>query len=524
MAINKNQNTYKKLVTLFLLLVLSLMSGLSLSWADTTLPERIKVGLVFNNPEIASLQITGYGEIGFGTFGGSEFTEITRFSGIKDITVSKDYAWHVKIGGASGDWGQFDSLRQSVSSGVSGGIPLYEKGWNLVVGDYLTEAEALGKLGTLKGQFPSLDMAVIGPFPDRVRVLSGQQVIWLYNANEAEYAFREVAADPYLKYNGVAYRGGMIIRRFSGSDLTLINTVTLSEYLYGVLPKEMAPDWPLEALKAQAVAARNYAVTNMGKHKSRGFDLCATPDCQVYGGYRVESPLCRQAVDETAGRLLMYEGKLVQAFFHSNSGGKTENSENIWSAAIPYLKGVPDPYSVGAPNTDWSKVYTLGEVQQKLTANQMDVGTVTNVTISRKSQNDRVLELLVQGSRGSITLTKEQTRKVFGYNDIKSTWFDMAGGASIRVQQQAGLTDLPTSAAVVDGALNSSTLTVNGLVAMTINGKETVTSAQGDAVVFNGHGWGHGLGLSQWGAKNMAEQGFTYEQILLHYYTGTTLQ
>lgn len=507
-----------------LILVLILILGFPAAWADTQAPDRIKIGLVYNNPEQATLQLSGYGEIGFGTFSGTDFNEITRFAGVKDITVSKDYAWHIRIGDSAGDWGQYDALRQTVSADVPFAAPYYEKGWNLMVGDFLSEAEALSLLSILQSQYPGLDMTVMGPSPDRVRVLSGQQLIWTYHANEAEYAFKEVAADPYLKYNGVAYRGGMIIRRFSGSDLTLINTVTLNEYLYGVLPKEMAADWPLEALKAQAVAARNYAVTAMGKHKSRGFDLCATADCQVYGGYRVESPLCRQAVDETTDRFLMYDGKLVQAFFHSNSGGKTENSENVWSAAVPYLKGVEDTYSVGAPNTNWTKAYTKSEIEQKLIANQINIGSVVNVTVSRKSENDRVLDLLVQGSMGDVTLTKEQSRKVLGYNDLKSTWFDVSGGAMLRVQQDSGLTDLPAAAVVVDGAMETSELVLNGMVARTINGDEAITTAMGDAVTFTGHGWGHGLGLSQWGAKNMAEQGFTYEQILLHYYTGTTLQ
>lgn len=511
-------------LALMLMLLLILPLGQSLTWADTVVPERIRIGLAYNNPELATLQLTGYGEIGFGTFSGTAFNEITRFSGVRDITVSRDYAWHVRIGSGAGDWSQYDSLRQTVAGSVPDSVPYYERGWNLMAGDFLSEADAYVRMSALQGQFPGLDMAILGPSPDRVRILSGQRLIWVYNANEAEYAFKEVAAEPYLKYNGVAYRGGMIIRRFAGSDLTLINTVTLSEYLYGVLPKEMAPDWPLEALKAQAVAARNYAVTNMGKYKSKGFDLCPTPDCQVYGGYRVESPLARQAVDETAGRLLMYEGKLVQAFFHSNSGGKTENSENIWSAAIPYLKGVEDPYSVGAPNTNWTKAFTKAELEQRLMANLMDVGPVTTIAVSRKSQNDRVLELMVQGARGTVTLTKEQTRKIFGYNDIKSTWFDISSGESLRVQQGAGLTDLPTAAVAVDGSLDSSVVSANGLVARTINGEERITQVLGDTIVFQGHGWGHGLGLSQWGAKAMAEQGYTYEQILLHYYTGTILQ
>lgn len=512
----------KSCLALFLMVLLA-FGGAVPAWG-AAVPERIRIGLAYNNPDLGTLQLTGYQEIGFGLYDGSSFSEITRFSGVRDLTLSRDYAWHIRVGSPTGDWSQYEALRQAVSTAAPTVFPYYEKGWNVMAGDYLSESEATAALSALTEAFPGLEMAVTGPTPDRVRVLTGQRLIWIYHANEAEYVFREMGPDPYLKYNGTAYRGGMIVRRFSGSDLTLINTVTLNEYLYGVLPKEMAPDWPLEALKAQAVAARNYAVTSMGKHRSRGFDLCATADCQVYGGYRVESPLCRQAVDETTDRLLMYGSTVVQAFFHSNSGGRTENSENVWQEAIPYLKGVEDTFSVGAPNTNWSRTYSKAELQQKLLASQLDVGAVRQVTVSRKSQNDRVLELMIQGTLGSVTLTKEQSRKVLGYNDIKSTWFDVGGGAAVRARQESGSADLPASVAVLDGAMNLSSLSPSGQTVRTVSGTERLVQAQGETVTFSGHGWGHGLGLSQWGAKAMAEQGFSYDQILQYYYTGTNLQ
>lgn len=513
---------FGKRIMMFIMALL--LSGSVPVWAGDAVPDRVKVGLLYNNPDQATIGLTGYSEIGFGVFNGEHFEEITRFNGVKDITVSKDYAWHIRIGNAPGDWSQYDSLRQTLGTSGQLTVPFYSQGWNAYIGDFISESEASSKLNELKNQFPGLDMTLSGPTSDRVRVLSGQNLIWVYNCNEAEYAFKELGSNPYIKYNGVAYRGGMIVRRFAGSDLTLINSVTMTEYLYGVLPKEMAPDWPLEALKAQAVAARNYAVTNSGKHKSRGFDLCATADCQVYGGYRVESDLCRQAVDETAGRVLLYEGKPVQAFFHSNSGGRTENSENIWTNPLPYIKGVDDSFSVGAPNTDWSVTYTKDEIQKKLLASQMDVGAVQQIVVSRKSENARVLELTIMGSRSTVTLTKEQSRKVLGYNDLKSTWFDVGGGTALKAQQESGQTVLSSQVWVLDGTMNTLSMTPQGLAARTVNGSETIVLAQGDTITFSGHGWGHGLGLSQWGAKAMAERGYNYEQILKYYYTGTILQ
>jgi stage II sporulation protein D len=122
----------------------------------------------------------------------------------------------------------------------------------------------------------------------------------------------------------------------------------MQEYLYGVVPREMSKTWPLEALKAQAVVARTFAITNQNKFMHLGFNMDNSVLSQVYGGYDWEGPISNQAVDETIGMLLYYNTTLASAYYHSNSGGYTANSENVWSSEVPYLRSVFDPYSIGA--------------------------------------------------------------------------------------------------------------------------------------------------------------------------------
>ena len=144
--------------------------------------------------------------------------------------------------------------------------------------------------------------------------------------------------------NGKKYRGFLEIRRYTDSDMTLINVVDLEHYLYGVVPAEIEANAPLEAVKAQAVAARTYALRSLGKNSKWGFDLMDTNSDQVYKGYDGERAYANQAVDETKGQKMVYNGALAQVFYFASSGGMTANVKEVWGSEIPYLVSVPDPY------------------------------------------------------------------------------------------------------------------------------------------------------------------------------------
>ena len=256
-----------------------------------------------------------------------------------------------------------------------------------------------------------------------------------------------------------------------------IKTIKVEEYLRGVLPKEMSPSFNEEALKAQAVAARTFALKNRKRHQSEGYDLCNTTHCQIYNGLSDSHERSDWAIDETFGEVLFYNDKLIQASFHTDSGGMTENAVDVWGTDFPYLRASTEIETKTMP---WTVKITLKDFSNKLAANKKNIGDVkfvkiTNMEIGKitddRSTSGRVKELTVVGSAAQVKLTGSDMRQIFG---LKSTLFDV--------------------------------------------------SLSGDEVVINGYGWGHGVGLSQCGAQTFAENGYTYDKILSHYYKGTTLK
>lgn len=260
------------------------------------------------------------------------------------------------------------------------------------------------------------------------------------------------------------YRGRVLVTS-TGSSVTAINYVDLEHYLYSVVGSEMPTSWPLEALKAQAVAARSYALHRRSRARSPYYDVGSTTAYQVYGGLGEETQRTQAAVEGTRSQVLTHNGQVIEAVFHSSSGGHTENVEDIWSQARPYLRGVPD-FDAGAPVFEWFRTFSNDEFSQLMP----DVGRLVSAIPQRTTPRGRVREILVEGDRGSRMLTGSDFRSALG---LRSTLFSIA--------------------------------------------------VTGDSVQISGRGFGHGIGMSQWGAHNMAGQGYTYQQILGHYYQGAQL-
>jgi len=275
--------------------------------------------------------------------------------------------------------------------------------------------------------------------------------------------------------NGKFYRGNLIILPQSdmtvGSDssssFNLINELDLDDYLLGVVPAEMPASWPLEALKAQAIAARTYAYANLGKHSKDGYDLRDTTDDQVYNGVKAETTASNTAVCATGGVVMTYEGTPICAYFHSASGGITETSENVWGRPLPYLRAVMD-YDQQSPLATWNRTFSVDQIESALAA---DIGKLLSIDVVSRSQSRRAYHLLVVGTRGAQITNAETVRRVL---KLPSTNFNVS---------------------VLD-----------------------------NAYLFSGRGFGHGLGLSQWGAKGLAEQGYNAPQILTYYYRNVSLE
>ena len=265
----------------------------------------------------------------------------------------------------------------------------------------------------------------------------------------------------------------------TSGGITAVNYVPLESYLYSVVGAEMPTSWSMEALKSQAVAARSYALFHRQTGANSVFDMGDTTAWQVYGGLEKEAPSTRAAVDATKGQVLTYQGQIINSVFHSCAGGHTENVEDVWSSPLPYLRGVFSP-DRDLPACRWSQIsFTASELSQRLGYD----GTISSISVKRHPHG-RVISLEIDGSNGRMSIEGEDVRDDLG---LKSTLFDIEAERSQVASAGRNIPSSPTRFQI------------------------------------SGSGNGHGIGLSQYGAYELAKQNWTYQQILLHYYTGATL-
>lgn len=276
------------------------------------------------------------------------------------------------------------------------------------------------------------------------------------------------------------YMGSFIIKLLNGK-LVPINYVDIETYLKGVVSYEMSDNFPLESLKAQAVAARNYALSRIGYETAKGYDFDDTINYQVYKGFNPVYKNSINAVDQTRGQILLYNDKLVETLYSAWHGGASENSENVWGNTVPYLRSVQDTYE-SDPWPNGNRVLTNAQIQSSLTAKgyltstdtflRLDLSSITKFTSGRVS-NINIVYKNSAGLEQTKSVTKDSTRTFLSLpSNLYTVAYDSTAGA----------------------------------------------------YTFSGKGNGHGLGMSQIGAKNRAVAGQTYDQILKFYYTGTYMQ
>ena len=292
----------------------------------------------------------------------------------------------------------------------------------------------------------------------------------------------------------------------------------------------MSPAWPLEALKAQAVCARTYALLQTKHRDSYRFDVCTTTDCQVYQGANQASALTDRAVEETAGMAAMYGGKYAETYYYASNGGASESSENVWSMPLPYLVGKEDPYegTISIPDYVYTMTYSYSQLSALLKSKGYSIGTVSSAYVSRTTPTGNVAEITFRDTAGkTVVITKEACRSVL---ETKSMRFTISGGGS------GGSWQVNPSGGALSSLSGAYTVTASGVSAyeggdayvITASGvsrlqKPPAVSGSGSGITISGTGWGHGVGMSQYGAKAMAELGRTYEEILHFYFTGITI-
>jgi stage II sporulation protein D len=277
---------------------------------------------------------------------------------------------------------------------------------------------------------------------------------------------------PSIRLGGREYAGTLDLLR-NGDGIAIVNELPLEDYVAGVVRAEAGDRWPLEALRAQAVAIRTYAIHHRVLGAGKPYHLVASTAHQQFAGRVPPTSPIWTAVAETAGQILLWDGEPFPAFYHTDSGGFTEDPRTVFAAKnMPALRPVRSPFSAGSPHYYWTLEVKLAELADMLRRQDLAVGAVTGIEVTERSLSLRAAWVAVHGTRGTVRLRGNDFRRAVGYDSLKSTLFAVA--------------------------------------------------VHGEVAQFAGRGYGHGVGLCQWGAKTMAEQGYSSRQILEFYYPGTT--
>ena len=311
------------------------------------------------------------------------------------------------------------------------------------------------------------------PAPRRLALVRATAVADGVDVDGARAAGFRLRSERPLSLNGREYPAPLDLLK-NGDGLVVVNEVPLEDYLVGVLRAEVGDKWPQEALRAQAIVARTYAAYHRVLGAGKPYHIVASTAHQQYAGRVPPTSPLWSAVRETAGQVLLWEGELFPAFYHTESGGYTEDPRTVFAAPnMPGLKPVRCDFSAGSPHFYWSLDLKLADLTEILRRNDVNVGRVSAIEVSERTPSLRAAAVTVHGTRGSVRLRGNDFRRMIGYDTFKSTLFAVA-------------VDAPWAR-------------------------------------FSGRGYGHGVGMCQWGAKGMAELGRTAPQILAFYYPGTVL-
>lgn len=283
-----------------------------------------------------------------------------------------------------------------------------------------------------------------------------------------------VEKDSSIYVDGARFRGEIDIVRKDGGKLMVINHIPVEEYLYGVLHYEVSDRWPIAALKAQAIAARTFAVYQARQNKLQPYDLTSDTYSQVYGGSATEKWATTKAVNLTRSKVLTYKGDIFPTYFHATCAGGTEDASALWNINIPPLRGSRCVYCLTSPHYKWSKEIPLEDLEKKLRASGYKLGKISSVGVLSKNRSGRVDKLEIKDNAGvTVLLTAKEFRQLVGPNEIKSTRFEL--------------------------------------------------SLKWGHLMIVGRGWGHGVGMCQWGAFGLSKKGRTAEEILKFYYPGAQI-
>ena len=273
--------------------------------------------------------------------------------------------------------------------------------------------------------------------------------------------------------NNRKFRGEIDIIRTEDLKLLVVNRLDIEDYISGVLYHEVSHWWPMETLKTQAIAARTFAIYKSVESKNKDYDLRSDIYAQVYGGKTSEKFRTNRAVEKTAGKILIYKNKVFPAYFHATCGGHTEDASLLWNVNIAPLKGRRCKDCKKSPHFDWDKEVPLSTIEKKLNENGYKIKDLNGIRTSTRDASGRIKTISVIDSLGVEKIPANKFRLAVGPNVVRSTNF--------------------------------------------------AVNIKGERALFRGKGWGHGVGMCQWGAYFMARRGLKAEKILAFYYPGTKI-
>ena len=512
------------------------------------LPEKIRVGLEYKYKEVDTVPVSNR-EIEIGIENNQEFYCEAEISGESGFALAMPSGKTVDANEFYGNYEDAIIASEDLSDmwGYDA-VPAYvgKRLWGIYICG-VADGEAKYVADDVTGSVVTTNNLMV--------LKDGNRVIMAFNQVNPQIA--PVGSLDTLTLNDRSYRGVIEFGRYNGNKITAVNVVELDDYLYGVVPSEIPSSWEKEALKAQAVAARSYAVTSMSVHFKNGYNVCDNTNCQVYIGYGQEKVSTNLAVDETSGIVAYYGGQPINAVFCSSSGGSTDDAGNVWAYDIPYLKAVTEINEEGV--STWTRTFTSDQMKTILAEKGINIGNIKNVEITSVGAYGRVQAITITGSGGTKVLTKEETRTIFSgttEGSLKSRMYTINGkgganitnttsttttkSATVSVQNSASVTKINLENSYILGSGGNSVLgskisapyaiaSGNAVSAIettttTDNSNTSSASVSADTFVFTGKGSGHGVGMSQYGANGMAKQGYTYDEILKHYYTGITVE
>ncbi len=531
-------------------LAVALCLGMVLTYIPAraaTVGESVDIGLYYGETAMASANLenevgTGY-YMGYmdqsGAFASLAYTDKTQISMLKTRNMYlKDGKYsdakaegavaigcfHLQIGAG---YASYDEALAAAAQ-YPGAFPAWANGvYSVRMGSYETRAaaEAAKAASTIY-----VDVAETSAYGINVLETKTDDILFQFDGSAGCPLVVQPGLDESVKavtwFKGYRYYGRFRYERREGNDLTVTNLVGMDDYINCVISQEMSESWPLEALKAQAVCARTYAERCRSKHKKDGFDLCATVHCQAYPGMGRTGENTAAAAMGTAGLHAWYGQELAETVYFSSDGGATENSENVWSKSIPYLRGKTDPYEAAVadkiPNYHWSKTFSKTELAELLRSKGYQCGDIVDFRVTAFSENGNAHTITFTDSAGKrYSFSKEKAKVMLG---LRSMRYTVSGGGQYYVDEAgAALGSLNGAYAIGSDGTVAQVGTGSMPYIATVDGTEQLVPA-GDSFTVTGTGWGHNVGMSQWGAYAMATQGKNFEEILKFYYTGIELR